>query len=155
MRGLSNNEAGRVDGCVGETERGDDAVATALSRAEMDEQNLIFAVMDDAGEVGAAADQVAGGEMALEDGVLQVVAEAAHGFEDLAEASVVADVVTDEIRLAHEAASLMAFYRDCLVPVDWPIDHGTRNADSYAVSRRLRKRITAQCGGVQISLRFI
>ena len=58
-------------------------------------------VLDDAGEFGAAADQVAGSELAFEDGVLEMVAETAHEFEDFAEAAVVGDVVTDEIGLAH------------------------------------------------------
>ena len=68
---------------------------------EMDEQDLVFVVVDDAGEFGAAADEVAGGELAFEDGVLEVVAVTAHGLEDLAEAVVVADVVADEVGLAH------------------------------------------------------
>jgi hypothetical protein len=67
----------------------------------MDEQNLVFGVVDDAGEFDAAADEVGGGELAFEDGVLEVVAETAHEFEDFAEAAVVGDVVADEIGLAH------------------------------------------------------
>ena len=67
----------------------------------MDEQNLVFGVLDDAGEFGAAADEVGRGELAFEDGVLEMVAETAHESEDFAEAAVVGDVVTDEIGLAH------------------------------------------------------
>jgi hypothetical protein len=36
----------------------------------MDEQNLIFVVIDDAGKFRAAANKVAGRELALKDGVL-------------------------------------------------------------------------------------
>jgi hypothetical protein len=61
----------------------------------MDEQNLIFVVIDDAGKFRAAPNKVAGSELALEYGVLEMIAVPAHGLEDLAEALVVADVVTD------------------------------------------------------------
>jgi hypothetical protein len=67
----------------------------------MNEQNLIFVVVDDAGKFGAAANNIACRELALEDGVLKMVAEAAHGFEDLAKALVVGDVIADEVRLPH------------------------------------------------------
>jgi len=58
-------------------------------------------VVDDAGQFGAAPDEIACRELALEDGILKMVTVASHGFEDLAQAFVVADIVTDEIRLPH------------------------------------------------------
>jgi hypothetical protein len=67
----------------------------------MNEQNLIFVVVDDAGKFGAAANNIACRELALEDGVLKMVAEATHEFEDFAQAAVVGDVVADEVGLAH------------------------------------------------------
>jgi hypothetical protein len=69
----------------------------------MNEQNLIFVVVDDAGKFGAAANDIACRELALEDGVLKMVAEAAHGLEDFAEALFIADVVTNEVGGAHRA----------------------------------------------------
>jgi len=98
---VSDDETGGVDGGVRESEGGDDAVAAAFGGTEMNEEDLIFTVFDDAGEFGAAADEVAGSELAFEDGVLEVVAETAHEFEDFAEAAVVGDVVADEVGLAH------------------------------------------------------
>ena len=70
-------------------------------------------VVDDAGEFGAAADEVAGRELALEDGVLKMVAVAAHGFEDFAKALVVRDVVTDEIGLAQRISSFGVSLLSC------------------------------------------
>ena len=67
----------------------------------MDEQNLIFVVVDDAGKLGAAPNQVGRGELALEYGILQMIAVTPHGLENLAQALVVADVVADEVGLAH------------------------------------------------------
>ena len=58
-------------------------------------------MIDDAGKFGAAADKVAGRELTFEDRVLEMIAITTHGFEDLAESAVVANVVADEIRLAH------------------------------------------------------
>ena len=86
---------------VGLAEGGDDALAAAVAGAKVDEEDLVLAVVDDAAELLAAADEVAGGELALEDGELEVVAEAAHGLEDAAEALVVGDVVADEVGGAH------------------------------------------------------
>jgi hypothetical protein len=91
----SYDETGCVQGDVGLTERGDDAVAAAFGGAEVDEEDLIVVVVDDFGEFGAAADEVGGREMALEDGELEVVAVAAHGFEDLAKTFVIGDVIAD------------------------------------------------------------
>jgi hypothetical protein len=42
----SNYEARRVDGSVRQTERGDDSVAASFGGAEMDEENLIFVMVD-------------------------------------------------------------------------------------------------------------
>ena len=98
---ISNNDAGGVDGGVGEAEGSDDAVTTAFGGPEMDEQDLVFGVEYDAGKFNAAADEIAGRELALENRVLEMVAKTAHEFEDFAETAVVGDVVTDEIGLAH------------------------------------------------------
>jgi hypothetical protein len=67
----------------------------------MDEKNLVFVVVDDAGKFRAAPNQVGRSELALEYGVLQMIAVTAHGLENLAKALVVADVVADEVGLAH------------------------------------------------------
>ena len=59
----------------------------------MDEEDLVFVVIDELGEQGAAADEVRGGELAFEDGELEMVSEGAHGFEDFAKTLVVGYVV--------------------------------------------------------------
>lgn len=58
-------------------------------------------MVDDFGELGAKAGEVGAGELAFEDGELEVVAPGAHGLEDAAEAFVVGDVVADEEGVAH------------------------------------------------------
>jgi hypothetical protein len=67
----------------------------------MDEEDLVVLMVDDRAEFGAHAGAVGGSELALEDGVLEVVTPGAHGFEDEAEALVVRDVVADQVGLAH------------------------------------------------------
>ena len=94
-------------------ESGDDAVATAVGGAEVDEEDLVFVVIDELGEQGAAADEVRGGELAFEDGELEMVSEGAHGFEDLAKTLVVGYVVTDQIGLTHLLDILAAFGEMC------------------------------------------
>jgi hypothetical protein len=67
----------------------------------MDEKNLVFVVVDDAGKFRAAPNQITLGELALEYGVLQMIAVTVHSRENLTKALVVADVVADEVGLAH------------------------------------------------------
>jgi len=45
--------------------------------------------MNDGAEFGAKTHEVGDGELALEDGVLEVVTVAAHGLEDFAEALII------------------------------------------------------------------
>ena len=91
----------RVEPNIGLTERSDDAVAAAFRGSKMDEEDLVVLMVDKRAEFGAHAGEVGGSELALEDGVLEMVAPSAHGFKDEAEALVVGDVVADEIGLAH------------------------------------------------------
>src|SRR5262249_10791300 len=86
---------------IGLTKGSDDAVAAALGRSQADEQDLVLIVVDDRDEVAPASRQVRGGQLAFEDGVLQVVAIVAHGLEDFAQALVVADVVADKVTCTH------------------------------------------------------
>jgi hypothetical protein len=58
-------------------------------------------MLDDFRERMPTSGQIDRRELALEDRVLQMVAEVAHGLEDLAEAFVVADVVANEKSVAH------------------------------------------------------
>jgi len=61
--------------------------------------------MNQLGERRSALGQVGRCELALEDRVLQVVAEIPHGLENLAKALVVGDVVADEDRVSHDDRS--------------------------------------------------
>jgi hypothetical protein len=67
----------------------------------MDKQHLIFVLVDYERKFGTAPNKVAGRELALKDGVLEMIAVPAHRLEDLAEALIVADIVTNKIRLTH------------------------------------------------------
>jgi hypothetical protein len=67
----------------------------------MNEQHLVFIMVNNSRQRRPASDQIARRKLAFEYGVLQMVAIATHGLEDLAKTLVIGDVVTDEIRLAH------------------------------------------------------
>lgn len=67
----------------------------------MDEQNLILIVIDNAGQFRPAANKVPGSKLALEHRVLKVIAVPPHSLEDLAKALIIADVITNQIRLPH------------------------------------------------------
>jgi hypothetical protein len=59
-------------------------------------------VVDDFGKCRAKAYQIGVAQLALEHGILQVIAPPAHLLKDLPEALIIADVVADKIGIAHE-----------------------------------------------------
>jgi hypothetical protein len=93
-----HRDAVEVD--VGFAEGGDRGRAATFDGADVDEENLVFVVVDDAGEVGAKFDELSVVELTLEDGELEVFAPAEHELVDLAKALGVADVVGDDEGLA-------------------------------------------------------
>jgi hypothetical protein len=97
----SHDNAGPIERCIGLSESGNHSVAAPLRGPKVDEEYLVFGVIDDARQVRPATCQVRRGELALEDRILQVIAVTAHGLEDLAEALVIADIVTDQVRSPH------------------------------------------------------
>ncbi len=82
-------------------ERRDDPIAAPLGWPQVNEQHLVLAVVNLVAESRPALGQVGRRELALEDRVLQVVAEIPHGLKDLTEPLVVGDVVADENRISH------------------------------------------------------
>ena len=70
---LDDNEW-RIDIDVRFAEGGDDAVTASLGRTEIDEQDLVFVVIDDRGKLLPETDEVERRELTLKDGKLQVIA---------------------------------------------------------------------------------
>ena len=66
----SESVARRLHLQVRHSQRRDDAVATALGRAEHDEDHLVFGVIDDFGQFGFELGLLPRIEVALEDGEL-------------------------------------------------------------------------------------
>jgi len=102
---LLNDNARSTDRRIRLPQRSDDSLAPPLSWAEVNEKHLVFVVLDDLGERMPALGQIDRRELALEDRVLQVVAEIPHGLEDLAKPLVVADVVADKVGVSHGRGS--------------------------------------------------
>jgi hypothetical protein len=63
----------------------------------VNEQHLVFIMVNNSRQRRPASDQIARRELAFEYRILQMVAVATHGLEDLTKALVVRDVVTDQI----------------------------------------------------------
>ena len=102
---LHNNERG-VDVDVRLSDRGNHSLSSTRGRAKIYEEHLIFRMVDDLGEFRTQSDEVHSSQLALEDRILQVVAPPAESLEDLAQPFCVADVVTDDVRIAHIESSL-------------------------------------------------
>jgi hypothetical protein len=79
----------------------DGLVEFVVSGAEVDDEDLVLALVDSFGEASAEADEFDVGEFAEEDGVLGMVAEVMEGLEDAGAAVVVGDIVADEEVSAH------------------------------------------------------
>src|SRR5206468_1074620 len=69
---------------------------------EIDEEHLIFSMVDNLAELGAAPGQVHRRQLALEHGILKVVAVVPHGLEHLPQPLVLADVIADQVTGAHQ-----------------------------------------------------
>lgn len=58
-------------------------------------------MIDDASQIRPAAHQILSRELAFENRVLQMIPVVAHSLKDFAQALVIADVVADQIGVAH------------------------------------------------------
>jgi hypothetical protein len=98
----SNDETGRI--YLGErlSDRFDHTVSASRRRAEVNEQDLVMSGVDDFFELLFQPEHVDRIELALEDGVLDVVAPIAHGFKYLAKPFVVTNIVGDQVNVAHQ-----------------------------------------------------
>jgi hypothetical protein len=97
-----DHDARAVEGAIRAAQGCDDAIATAFDRTKVDEEHLIFAMIDDLAEQMPTSREIGPRQLTLEDRVLQVVAESTHRFVDPAQAEVVRNVVADQIRVPHQ-----------------------------------------------------
>jgi hypothetical protein len=100
-----DDDARGVDGRVRFAGRCYYTIAAALDRTQINEQDLIVAMVDYFAEGVAAADEIGRRELAFKDGILEMIAEIAHGLIHGAQPLVVTDVVANEIRIAHDPSS--------------------------------------------------
>jgi hypothetical protein len=94
-----DRDALRVD--VGATEGLDGAGCAAFDYADVDEEDLIFVVMDEAIDTRTQLDQLAMVQLTLKHGELKVLAPTKHVLVDFAEPLRVGDVVRDDVRVTH------------------------------------------------------
>jgi hypothetical protein len=97
----SKGVTGGVHPGVRFAEGGYNAVAAAFGRAEAYKQDLVIVVMDDFPQLTFELDLFLGAEVALEDRVLKMIPEIAADLEHPAQAFVVGDIITDQIRDSH------------------------------------------------------
>jgi hypothetical protein len=75
-----SDDARAVERDVGQPQRRDDPIAPSVGRSEIDEQHLVLLVMNDLRERVTTAHQIGRRELTLEDRVLEMVTEPAHGL---------------------------------------------------------------------------
>src|SRR5438876_7617986 len=91
----SNYETGSIEFGVGQTQGSDHPVAPTLRWSQRDKEHLIFIVVDNVAMFFFQLNLLLGIQVALENRILQMVAEVATGLEHLAQPLVVGDVVTN------------------------------------------------------------
>jgi hypothetical protein len=96
-----HHEAGRLDWRVGLAEGADDTVAAPFGGAEVDEEHLIGGVIEDVAQLVPHFGEVGRRQLALENRELQMVAVIAASLEDLPQALVIRDVVTNQVSIPH------------------------------------------------------
>ncbi len=100
-RDLLYHIAGCVDLGIGQTDGGDDAVAASFGRSQVDEEHLVFLMMDDFTEGLFELDFFTRRQVAFENRILQVIAKIFARLERKAESFAFGDVVADKIGGAH------------------------------------------------------
>lgn len=101
LSGRSDDPNGAFRVRVGAADRGYTGLGASVERPEIDEQDLIVAVVDQFVKCGDELDPAALREIAPEDGELQVIAIASQQLVDLRTASIIADVVADKEASRH------------------------------------------------------
>src|SRR5207249_7092285 len=97
----SHDDAWCVDDSVGPAECRDHAIAPGASWSQIDEQNLIFTLMNNLAQFGSQPHQIASRQPALKDGKLNVIAPIAHRLEYIPQPLRIGDVVTNNVGVAH------------------------------------------------------
>lgn len=98
----SDDDAGCCHRGIGLTDRLDQIVAAGGDIPQVDDQDLIFTVMNDFGQLCFESQQIRRREMAFKDAVLEMVTPVAQAFEGVPQPTRVADVVSDQVDAAHE-----------------------------------------------------
>jgi hypothetical protein len=80
----------------------DYTIAASGGWAEVDNQDLVLPGVDDFSELLFQAQQIDGIELAFEDGILQVIAPVSQGLKNFAKPFIVADVVGNQVDVAHD-----------------------------------------------------
>ena len=93
--------AGCVDLGIGQTYGGDNAVTSSFGRTEVDEEHLVFLMVDNFTEGLFEFDFFARRQVTLENGVLQVIAKIFARLECKTEPLAFGNVIADEIGGAH------------------------------------------------------
>lgn len=90
-----------LNGCVGASKRIDTLDASAGHRAEVNEEDLIIAVIDDVRKPALEDDELGIREVTLKDRIFQMFAVALQCLADTVEAFWLCDVISDDVFAPH------------------------------------------------------
>ena len=101
----SDDDACSIDVGVGLAHGFDDPFTASFAGPEIDEEDLIEIMMNDLGQERFEFGKFGRCELAFKDAELKMITPIAHGFEDLAETFVIANVVGNDHRVSHDGSS--------------------------------------------------
>ncbi len=99
-----DDQAGRGHGGVGLANGFDQVFAAGGGWAQVDDQDLVFFVVNDLGQFRFAAEQVGLGELALKDAVLQMIAPVSQAAKGVTKTLGITHVVGDQVDASHGEA---------------------------------------------------
>jgi hypothetical protein len=100
--GRLDDDASSIEMGVGKSDGIDDTFAATIAGSKIDEEDLIDIVMDDLSEFLCEDCFFRVGQLAFEDAQLEVIAPVSHGSEYFTEPFWVADIVGNDVGIAHD-----------------------------------------------------
>ena len=99
--GELDDHAGRIDVGVRKPDRVDDPFASSVAWPKVDEEDLVDIMVNDLAKF-VGEDRFFGiGQLAFENAQLEVIPRVSHGSKDFAESFWIADIVGDDVGIAH------------------------------------------------------
>ena len=101
--GELDDHAGRIEVGVRKPDRVDDPFAASVAWPKVDEEDLVDIMVNDLAKFVGEDCFFGIGQLAFENAQLEVIPRVSHGSKDFAESFWIADIVGDDVGIAHSS----------------------------------------------------